>query len=582
MSGQGSILLRQRQLEMVKWDYEPLQQLAAKFVNPRRELMRDSQRYDKKGQKQGKDIFDSSGSLALATWRDGMQGFMVSESLRWFKTRMSDYRLNDIDEVRIFLQEYDEAMYAAYERSNFYSVVNEWFNDAGSVGTATMYVEEDIKGGTTIHTPIHLREVFIAENRFQNVDVLFRKFFLTARQALQKFGESNLTSDVIANAATNPEKKHEFIHAVYPNDERQFGSITSTNKAYKSVYVQTKGSTGGLNEPGQTSEVLLAGNTDQNDQNLIARESGYDVFPYAVWRFRKNSDEVYGRSPAMDFMTPIQKLDVIGKTLLQAAHLSVRPARNVPERMRGKVRMDADGNNYFEKGGDQISVITSGINFPVGIDREERYEAFIKQGYNVEFFRTFIGRQGEATREEILQIKAEQAQLMGSQVDRLTKDGLSKNFDVVASIEDEAGRLPEMPQILIDRIEEEKERGGQKTKINIRFTGPLAQAQRRMFELQPVKEGLREFAEASVFFPNIFDRVNEMKLSEKIGDSTDFPQELMNSTAEVEEIRVQRAEDVARQQQIELAGQMADAVPKLQKETEAGSPLEAIGEAVGV
>lgn len=579
MSSQGSILLRQRQLEEVKWDYEPLQQEAAKYVNPRRELIRDSQRYDKKGQKHGKDIFDSSGSLALAIWRDGMQGFMVSESLRWFKSRMSDYRLNDIDEVRIFLQEYDEAMYAAYERSNFYSVVNEWFNDAGSVGTATMYVEEDIKGGTTVHTPIHLREVFIAENKFQFVDVLFRKFFLTARQALQKFGESNLTSDVISNASSNPEKPHEFIHAVFPNEERQFGSITSANKEYKSVYIQTKGSTGGFNEPNQTSDVLLAGYSDEtNNPNLIVRESGYDVFPYAVWRFRKNSDEVYGRSPAMDFMTPIQKLDTIGKTLLQAAQLSVRPARNVPERMRGHVRMDADGNNYYEKGGDKIEIINSKVNFPVGIDREERYEAFIKQGYNVEFFKAFIGRQGEATREEILQIKAEQAQLMGAQVDRLTNEGLSKNFNIVASIENEAGRLPEPPQILVDIIEDEKQRNvKRKTKINVRFTGPLAQAQRRMFELQPIKEGLREFAEASVFFPNIFDRVNELKLSEKIGDSTDFPQELMNSTTVVEQIRADRAEQLAQQQAMELAGQMADSVPKLNKSVEEDSVLEKIG-----
>ncbi len=579
---QGTILLRQRQLEEVKWDYEPLQQQAAKFVNPRRELMRDSQRYDTKGQKRGKDIFDPTPAAALGIWRDGMQGFMVSKSLRWFKSEMSDYRLNDIDEVRIFLQEYDEAMYAAYDRSNFYSVVNEWFNDAGSVGTATMYVEEDIKGGTTVHIPIHLREVFIAENKFQQVDVLFRKFFLTARQAMQMFDEDKLTGDVVSNSKSNPEKKHEFIHAVFPNDERQFGSITSTNKTYKSVYIQTKGSTGGMNEPNQTSEVLLAGYSEANNPNMIAKESGYDIFPYAVWRFRKNSDEIYGYSPAMDFMVGIEKLNTISKTLLQASQLSVRPARNVPERMRGRVRMDADGNNYYEKGGDKIEIINPKINFPVGLDREEYYEKFIMEGYRVEFFKAFIGRKGEATREEILQIKGEQAQLMGPQVDRLTEDGLSKNFDVVASIENDAGRLPEPPQILVDMIEEEKLRGRRKTKINIRFTGPLVQAQRRMFELQPIKEGLQEYAEASVFFPNIFDRINEMKLSEKIGDSTDFPQELMNSTAEVEAIREAREAALAQQQALQQLGEAADAVPKLSKKPEDGSPAQLIGEAVGV
>ncbi len=580
MSGQGQILLRQKQLEEVKWDYEPLIQQAASFTNPRRELIRDSSRFDKKGQKRGKAIFDPTPASALGIWRDGMQGFMVSKSLRWFKSEMSDHTLNEIDEVRIFLQEYDEGMYAAYDRSNFYSVLNEWFNDAGSIGTATMYVEEDIKGGTTVHIPIHLREVFIAENKFQNVDVLFRKFFLTARQAVQMFDKNRLTNDIVQNSISNPEKKHEFIHAVYPNDEPQFGSITSTNKRFKSVYVQTKGSTGGFNDPNQTSEILLAG--AENGQDLIVKESGYDVFPYAVWRFRKNSDEIYGYSPAMDFMVAIEKLNTISKTLLQASQLSVRPARNVPEHMRGHVRMDADGNNYFERGGDKIEVINPGSNFPVGLDREQYYERFINGGYRVEFFNAFIGRQGEATATEIVEIKSEQAQLMGPQVDRLVEDGLSKNFDIVSQIEDDAGRLPEPPQILVDIIEGEREQNGRKTKINIRFTGPLAQAQRRLFTLQPIKNGLREIAEASVLFPNIVDRVDEDWLSEALLDASDFPQAGMRSTAEVEEIREQRAEELARQQALQEASQMADSVPKLNKETEEGSPLAAIGEAVGV
>lgn len=570
----SAILQRMKQLEKVKEDYEGLISLAAKFVNPRRELIKDSQRYDLKGKKRGKDIFDASPASALGVWRDGMQGFMVSKSLRWFKSEMSDYTLNDIDEVRIFLQEYDEAMYAAYDRSNFYSVLNEWFNDAGSVGTATLYTEEDIGGGTTVHIPIHLREIFIAENKYQKVDVLFRKFFLTARQAIQKFGELKLARDIVSNAKNHPEKPHEFIHAVFPNDERQFGKISSTNKKYKSVYVQTRGSGGSNNQPNQTSESIVGADGKPVDE--IVKEGGFDIFPYAVWRFRKNSDEVYGYSPAMDFMVPIEKLNTIGKTLLQAAHLSVKPSLNVPEHMRGNVRLGPSGFNYFERGGDKIDVINPKINFPVGVDREERYEKVIMDGYRVEFFKAFIGRQGEATATEIMEIKAEQAQLMGPQVDRLVEDGLSKNFDNVSAIENEARRLPEPPQILIDIIEREKEQGRQKTKINIRFTGPLAQAQRRLFLLNPIKNGLNELAQASVLFPNIVDRVDEDLLSEALLDSSDFPQKLMRSTADVEKIRQAREEALAQQRQLEQAGEVAEVVPKLSKTIEPDSPLGAL------
>lgn len=574
------ILLRMKQLEKVKEDYEPLFSDIAKLVNPRRELIKDSQRFDIKGRKRGREIYDGTPGSALGVWRDGMQGFMVSKSLRWFKSEMSDYSLNSIDEVRIFLQEYDEAMYAAYDRSNYYSILNEWFNDAGSVGTATLYTEEDIPGGTTVHIPIHLREVFIAENKFQKVDVLFRKFFLTARQAVQKFGSDVLSSDIVSNATNHPEKTHEFIHAVFPNDEKQFGKINSTNKKYKSVYIQTRGSTGGQNLPNQTSDMII--NADGKETKDIVKEGGYDVFPYAVWRFRKNSDEVYGYSPAADALVTIQKLNVYGKTLCQAAHLSVKPAANIPEHMRGNVRLGPNGYNYYERGGDKIEVINPGINFPIGIDREERAQKIIEDGYRVEFFKAFIGRQGEATATEIMEIKSEQAQLMGPQVDRLVEDGLSKNFDIVADIEEKAGRLPEPPQILVDRIEEEKERGRQRTKINIRFTGPLAQAQRKLFTLQPIKSGLRELHETSVLFPFITDRVDEDKLSESILDSADFPQKLMRSDDEVEKIRKKREEDALRKEQMEQLGAAAEAYPKINKTVEPNSPAEMIGEALGV
>ncbi|KKL90148.1 hypothetical protein LCGC14_1907650, partial [marine sediment metagenome] len=363
--------------------------------------------------------------------------------------------------------EYDKAMYAAYERSNFYSVVNEWFNDAGSVGTATMYVEEDIKGGTTVHTSIHPREVFIAENKFQFVDVLFRKFFLTARQALQKFGESNLTSDVISNASSNPEKPHEFIHAVFPNDDRMFGKRTKRNKRFRSIYMETKSG-------------------DKGKIGTIVRDSGFDINPYTVWRFKKSSDEVYGRSPAADALTEVFGLNQMGKTLLEAGHKSVKPPMNIPGSMRGKVRLGPDGRNYFDKKDMIISAINQGINYPIGIDQQERLQRTMEDKFRVEFFRAFIGRQGEATATEIMAIKGEQAGLMIAQVDMLYIEGLRKVFGIVSDILDRMGAfLPEagMPPIPDEIVEA----GGT---INFLLTGPLAQAQRRIRVLQPINDTL--------------------------------------------------------------------------------------------
>ncbi len=546
----NDILLRMKQMEEVKEFYIPLWGNIGRYVNPRRELIRDSQRWDDRGKRRGKKVYDGSPNAALGVWADGMQGFMVAQSLRWFKSEMTDWRLNDIDEVRVFLQEYDEAMRAAFNRSNFYAVLGEWFRDAGAIGTATLYTEEDIVNKTEVHIPIHPREVFISENKFGEVDTVFRKFQLTARQAVQKFGEDKLSQAVTDNSKLHPEKMHEFIHAVFPNDEPMFGKLDSTNKRFKSVYVETSNK----------------GTPDGSES--ILREGGFDIFPYAVWRFRKNSDEIYGYSPAADAMTEILSLNQIGKTMLMAAQKSVESPLNVPEHMRGHVRMEPNGYNYFDNSKDIITAINTNTVFPIGIDREEKLIRLMEDKYRVEFFLTVTRSEREMTATEVVERKAEEATLMGPQVDRLVSEGLSKIFDIVSDIEDRAGRLPSPPPVLLESSGD----------ISIQFTGPLAQSQKHMFALQPIRMGLAEIGQASVFFPNIIDRINEKKLSEKILDSTDFPQDLMNSDEEVEAIREARTQDLANQKAMEMADQMADAYPKIKDAPEEGSPAALISE----
>lgn len=551
----NEILLRMTRMERVKRDYDDLHEDIGRLVNPRRELIRDSQRFDQKGTRKGTDVFDGTPQSALNTWADGMQGVMVSQTLRWFVSEMEDVRTNSVDEVRVFLQEYDEAMYAEYRRSNYYSVLPEWFRDAGSIGTATLYTEEDIGNFTQVHTAIHPREVFIEENRYGDVDVVFRKFFLTARQAVQMFDEGKLNPDIVKNAEERPDTRHEFIHAVFPNDDRQFNKLTSTNKKFKSVYVQIKG-----------------WQTQDGSDGLVVSDGGYDINPYAVWRLRKNSDEIYGYSPAADAIIETYSLNQLSKTMLKAAHLSVSPAYNIPAHMRGNVRLGPDGYNYFENEKAIISRVQGDINFPIGIDREEKLANLIEDKYRVKFFLTLQRSEREMTATEVMERKSEIAVLMGPQVDQLVREGLSKKFDIVSFLADRAGRLPEPPPILQDL-------GG---RINIRFVGPLAQAQRRIFRMQPIRNGLNELAQAAVLFPNIIDIVDEQVLAEEILDSSDFPQKIMRSQAEVDAIREAREAAQAQQAALEQVKGMAEALPKLSKTVEPNSPLEAIGAAAGV
>ena len=379
---------------------------------------------------------------------------------------------------------------------------------------------------------------------------------LTARSALQKFG--NKVSQVIKNNAKDePDKEHEFIHAVFPNTDRSFGKATSSNKEFRSIYLET-----------QSAGADGVGN--------IVRDSGFDVNPYAIWRFRKSSDEIYGRSPAADALTEVFSLNQIGKTLIQAAQKEVSPPMNIPEEMRGRVRMTPEGKNYFTDPARVISTIGTGIKYPIGIDQQERLQKSMEDKYRIEFFKAFIGRTGEATATEIIEIKSEQAQLMAPQVDRLYVEGLQKVFNITSDIEDRRGTftpeagMPPMPK-------EIAESGGA---INFILTGPLAQAQTRMFRLQPINNTMDALSPlAAILGPEILDIIKKDELSEIVVESGSFPQAAINSREERKIIREQRAEEQAEREQAALALEMAKVAPGLGKSVEEGSPLEAIGAA---
>jgi len=555
------LIQRMKQLEDVKQDYDERDYNIARFVNPRRELIEDSQRFDDKGKERGKDSYSGVPSSALGVWADGMQGHMVSQSLRWFRTILGDPQLNKEDEVQRYLQEYDEAMYSEFNRSNFYSILGEWFRDAGSIGTATLYTEEDMGRGSAVHIPIHPREIFISENRYGNVDTVFRKFFLTAKQAVQKFGDERLHQSILDSAEKDPEKRYEFIHAVFPNDDRMLGSLLSEHKAVSSVYLQKVG-------------------RQDIDDGFVIKKSGFDINPYAVWRLRKNSDEIYGYSPAADAMVSIKKLNQISKTLQQAAHLSVNPAMNIPEHMRGNTRFTPNGHNYYERGGDKATAVHTGINYPIGVDREDKIERIIEDKYRVEFFLILSRSEREKTATEIMELQAEKSVLLGPQIDRMIIDGLNPVFDIVADIAEKGKRLPPPPQMLVDAVEQAKAEGRNPATINPTFIGPLAQAQKRIFQMQPIRNGINELAQAAVVFPDILDRVNQDKLSEAILDSTNFPQDLMFTDAEFADIKAAKAAALAQKQAQQQMEGMADSYPKISKKAEEGSPAAAIGEAL--
>ena len=271
MALQDDLLNNFANYRRVREDYEPLWDDITKLLNQRREGISEglANINETPGQKRGKRSFDGTANGALNIWTSGILGAMVSRSRRWFKTTLSSRELGEVDEVRQWLQAYDEHIFDSFSRSNFYTQLLPWTTDAGSIGTATMFAKENLAKKITSYTAIHPREVYISENEFNEVDTVYRHFKITALKAKEMFTKEgggntgNLAETIIDAAKKTPLTEFEFLHCVYPNNGIQFGKSGNSNKPWRSVYLQFTAS-------GPAGE-------------KIVRESGFSFNPYNVW-----------------------------------------------------------------------------------------------------------------------------------------------------------------------------------------------------------------------------------------------------------------------------------------------------------
>lgn len=510
------VIGRQKALESKRNLWEIIWQEVADFVIPVRE---DIMGTLQAGTKQGSRIYDGTAVGAAQLYADGVHSHSFSRVSPWFSLQLADPKIGEMQEVMEWLQDVASRLYTALAMSNFYDSSWMFIYDGGTIGIATMYNEEDKSSGKQVFETVHPGEVYIEENYLGIVDTLHRKRKLTSRQAVEKFGESNVPESTKSLYKQDPFKEEEWVHCVYPREDYDDRSALNTKKKFASVWYHV-------------------------GSGHIAQESGYDEFPYAVWRFMKSGNSAYARSPAILALSDIKKANLIAKTMLGAAQMAVDPPLNIPSEMRDKLQIKPRGFNYYGQDHNRIiSPINTGINYPVGTDREERVQAIIEQHFKTNYFLMLTQSERAKTATEALEIKGELAAVLGPMVGRLNTEGSDKFIDMVFQSEFRAGRLPKPPDILL-------EMGGQP--IQIVYLGPLAQAQKRLFMTQGIRSALEVVAPIFEISPTSMDNINFDETVKDLLAGSGFPAKNMNDDTEIEEIRTLRA----KQQQAEAMKQM--------------------------
>lgn len=513
-----NLLKRFDRLKSQRQNWESHWQEVADYMQPRKADVTKSR---SKGDKRTELIFDSSPLQSVELLAASLHGMLTNPSTPWFSLRFKEDGMENEDEAKEWLESATETMYAAFNKSNFQQEIFELYHDLITFGTAAMFIEEDDEDILKFSTR-HINEIYIAENEKGRIDTVFRKFKLSARAAVQKFG--NVSANIATTAKKDPYEEVEILHAVYPRSDFDPKKQDKANMPFESVYL----------EAGTGEELSV---------------SGFREFPFVVPRYLKASHEIYGRSPAMTALPDVKMLNEMSKTTIKSAQKQVDPPLLVPDDgFILPVRTVPGGLNFYRAGTrDRIETLNIGANTPLGLNMEEQRRNSIRNAFYVNQLMMQSGPQMTAT--EVIQRNEEKMRLLGPVLGRLQSELLKPLIDRAFSLILRKNLFRPAPEFLAGKD------------IEIEYVSPLAKAQKSS-ELQSIMRAIEIMGSLSNVAP-VFDHINMDKLVRHLADIVGVPQKILKPQSELNAERQQAQAQQEQMQQMQQLQQVAEAGGKI-------------------
>lgn len=165
----------------------------------------------------------------------------------------------------------------------------------GSFGTSCLIISES-NNNRVRFASLDLKEYYVDEDEFGNVDTLFRLYDLKVKQAVQKYGLEVLSESVQGKFNSKQyNEKIKFLHVIRP-------------RKYK------KTQEGVFSMPFESVHLEYA-------KKHLVKESGFNYKPFLVHRENKKTDEKYGRGPGFNTISDNKNLQTVTADLI---HISNR------------------------------------------------------------------------------------------------------------------------------------------------------------------------------------------------------------------------------------------------------------------
>lgn len=477
------------------------------------------------GETRHSKILDGMPTRALRILTAGLQGGLTSPSRQWFRLSLENMELMEVPMVKQWLADIEKMLRYAFAQSNFYQAAHSMYAELGGFGTGVIHIERGDK------KKLHFRcrtagEYCLAADQYGIVDTIYREMLLTARQAIQQFGDK-VSKEVKKLAEKNPYEYVKITHVVQPRTERDQGKIDNQNMAWESVYYE------------------------QDHDQKILRRGGYDSFPFACPRWDVSGFDVYGRGPGMDCLPDIKTLQSQSATILKATQKSVDPPLMASGNIKGRINLLPGTVSYVEDGKVE-EIIKSRPDIQAAIVAREDTRQAIREGFFNDLFLLLTQPQRDVTATEIMERKEEKMLMLGPVVERQHTEFADIVIEQSLNILMEDPNFPLLPPELMEQIGDYK----------IEYVSVLAQAQ-KMAGTQAIQRTAEFAGNLAQGFPEILDKVNADDMLDEFHEMVGAPVNNIRSDEEVAQIRAarqeaqraqQQAQQVAMQQQLEAQG----------------------------
>lgn len=517
-----------KQLSMLKSERMPLETIwdnITDFVVPNRPKFAAR---DVPSTRRDLELYDSTAVFANEFLAATIHGGLTNPSTKWFILRPKNKELLQDSAVVEFLDNTTELMFDVLNdpSTGFQSNHMQLLVDLTAYGTACLSLTYDVEAGQITYKTIHLSELFIGEDKNDQVDTIYRKFEFTARQAEQKWGLKNLPDNMKEAVENAPHQKFCVIHCVKPYKE--YYGKKSNKFPYASVYFS-------------------------EDSDHVFDEGGFTYLPYLVVRLSKLTGESYGRSPARSALADINKLQVMAMTAMEAGQLFVRPPLMIPD--DGVISsLDTGPGGTIIGGVDSMTYqpLVHPLNVGARPDVFDKLLESAKQDiYRAFYVNSLLFRDGpQMTAEEVRTRSEEQLRLLGPQVGRLQQEYLGKLIQTSFQLLEENNLLPPLDPYTADDLGQ----GG----MSIEYSSPLAKTQRaqELFGMQRLMEMTMQVAQLD---PKILDVFNYERQVRFAADVLSVPFESLNTPEEIQLIQQERAQQQQAMMQAQMAQQQGQA-----------------------